>query len=56
MINRQAILDLLQRRVPGLLAIYVFGSRSQGTAGPDSDLDLAVRWPVMPIRWPCYGR
>ena len=42
MINRQAILELLQRRVPDLLAIYVFGSRSQGTAGPDSDLDLAV--------------
>ena len=42
MINRQAILELLQRRVPDLLAIYVFGSRSLGTAGPDSDLDLAV--------------
>lgn len=42
MINRQAVLELLQRRVPDLLAIYVFGSRSQGTARPDSDLDLAV--------------
>ena len=42
MINRQAILELLQRRVPDLLAIYAFGSRIQGTAGPDSDLDLAV--------------
>lgn len=40
--NCQAILELLQRRVPDLLAIYVFGSRSEGTAGPASDLDLAV--------------
>ena len=40
--NRQAILDMLRSRVPDLLAIYVFGSRSQGPAGPESDLDLAV--------------
>ncbi|MEC5214369.1 putative nucleotidyltransferase [Polaromonas sp. CG_9.5] len=40
--NQPAILELLHHRVPGLLAIYIFGSRSQGTAGPDSDLDLAV--------------
>lgn len=40
--NRETILDMLQRRVPNLLAIYVFGSRAQGTARPDSDLDLAV--------------
>lgn len=32
----------LQARVPGLLALYGFGSRVQGTAGPDSDLDMAV--------------
>ena len=32
----------LQARLPGLLAVYGFGSRVQGTAGPDSDLDLAV--------------
>lgn len=40
--NREAILDALQAGVPGLLAIYAFGSRVQGTAGPQSDLDLAV--------------
>ena len=40
--NQQAILELLRCRVPGLLAIYAFGSRIQGTAGPGSDLDLAV--------------
>ena len=28
--------------MPNLLAIYAFGSRITGTAGPDSDLDLAV--------------
>jgi predicted nucleotidyltransferase len=36
------ICALLQSRVPDLLAIYAFGSRTQGTAGPQSDLDLAV--------------
>lgn len=40
--NRAAIIQTLQAGVPGLLAIYAFGSRIQGTAGPDSDLDLAV--------------
>ena len=33
----------LQARLPGLLAGYGFGSRVQGTEGPDSDLDMAVR-------------
>ncbi|MDD3760839.1 MAG: nucleotidyltransferase domain-containing protein [Acidithiobacillus sp.] len=40
--NRPAIMQTLQVRVPKLLAIYAFGSRISGTAGPDSDLDLAV--------------
>lgn len=40
--NREAIVQALQAKVPGLLAIYAFGSRIQGTAGPQSDLDLAV--------------
>jgi len=40
--NREALILTLQARVPKLLAIYAFGSRIQGTAGPDSDLDLAV--------------
>ncbi len=38
----QRIVPALQSPLPGLLAIYGFGSRVQGTAGPDSDLDLAV--------------
>jgi predicted nucleotidyltransferase len=40
--NRQAIIHTLQTRVPKLMAIYAFGSRVQGNAGPASDLDLAV--------------
>jgi predicted nucleotidyltransferase len=40
--NLQAIIETLQARVPKLMAIYAFGSRVQGTAGPTSDLDLAV--------------
>jgi uncharacterized protein len=40
--NRTPLLLHLQSRLPALLAVYAFGSRTQGTAGPDSDLDLAV--------------
>lgn len=40
--NRDAIVSTLRSRVPDLLAIYAFGSRVQGTAGQESDLDLAV--------------
>lgn len=40
--NRATIVELLQRRLPGLMAVYAFGSRIDGTAGADSDLDLAV--------------
>ena len=42
MMNRDAIVQTLQNRLPNLLAIYAFGSRVQGTAGEESDLDLAV--------------
>lgn len=37
-----ALVDALRSRVPGLLAAYAFGSRVAGTAGTESDLDLAV--------------
>lgn len=40
--NRQAILDILHARVPNVLAVYAFGSRVQGGAGPQSDLDIAI--------------
>lgn len=37
-----ALVQTLQGGLPGLLAIYAFGSRVQGMATADSDLDLAV--------------
>ena len=39
---QQGLVRVMQSRVPHLLAVYAFGSRIQGTAGPQSDLDLAV--------------
>ncbi len=42
MVNQTAIIQMLQARLTNLLAIYAFGSRIQGTAQVDSDLDLAV--------------
>lgn len=35
-------LDLLVARVPGVAAVYLYGSEAQGTATAESDLDLAV--------------
>ncbi len=40
--NERRIVRHLQQSLPGLLAVYAFGSRAQGTANRDSDLDLAV--------------
>ena len=42
MSNRSSIVTTLQQRVPKLLSIYAFGSRVEGHAAPESDLDLAV--------------
>ena len=36
------LLASVQAKIPNLMALYVFGSRAQGTPRPDSDLDLAV--------------
>jgi len=41
-ISEQEIVSALRLRLPGLLAVYLFGSRATGQAGGDSDLDLAV--------------
>jgi predicted nucleotidyltransferase len=41
-LNRHALVEHLRERVPGLLAVYAFGSRIRGTANERSDLDLAV--------------
>jgi predicted nucleotidyltransferase len=39
------ITDLLRARFPQAMGIYVFGSRTQGHARTDSDLDLAILVP-----------
>jgi uncharacterized protein len=36
------IISILRNRLPGLVALYRFGSVANGTARPDSDLDLAI--------------
>ena len=37
-----SIVAVLAERLPDLVAVYRFGSVADGTARPDSDLDLAV--------------
>lgn len=36
------LVDAIRTRLPNAMAIYAFGSQVQGTAGAQSDLDLAV--------------
>lgn len=43
--NQVAMIQTLQTRLAHLMGIYAFGSRICGTAGPHSDLDLAVLLP-----------
>jgi predicted nucleotidyltransferase len=43
--DTDAVLRLVQTRIPGLMALYAFGSRITGQARPDSDLDLAALVP-----------
>lgn len=38
----QPILERLRQAVPGLMAIYVFGSEARGESSPASDVDIAV--------------
>ena len=37
-----AVVPAIRAQLPNAMAIYAFGSQIQGTAGPQSDLDLAV--------------
>lgn len=58
MVNQAAIIQTLQASLPNLLAIYAFGSRIQGTAQIDSDLDLAVLvagYAEPPVLWTLAG-
>ena len=41
-VDATRVVDELRARVPLLLAVYAFGSRTGDRAGPESDLDLAV--------------
>jgi predicted nucleotidyltransferase len=46
--------ELIRQRIPGLVAIYAFGSRARGDAARDSDFDVAVLGsrPLEPLfRW-----
>ncbi|SEP80932.1 Nucleotidyltransferase domain-containing protein [Nitrosomonas ureae] len=43
--NKEIIVKRVQNRWPDLLALYAFGSRIQGLASAESDLDLAVLVP-----------
>ena len=52
----QQIIDFLSERMPALKGIYLFGSRAEGRARPDSDIDIAflVEWghsPTAMERW-----
>ena len=38
----ETVVSLLREQVSGLMAVYAFGSQVAGTAGPESDLDLAL--------------
>jgi uncharacterized protein len=40
------IVDTIRRRVPGCVAIYLFGSRARGEALHDSDVDVALLGPA----------
>ncbi len=44
-LNIQMILQLLQQRLPSLMAVYLFGSQASGAATLSSDVDLAVLAP-----------
>ncbi len=37
-----ALVEYIKKSVPGLIALYRFGSQAKGTARPASDVDLAI--------------
>jgi predicted nucleotidyltransferase len=41
-----AVVDTVRQRIPGCVAIYLFGSHATGTSSRESDVDLAVLAPA----------
>ena len=39
------IIETIRKAVPNLIALYRFGSQVHGTAGPESDVDVAILAP-----------
>lgn len=50
--NDHELIQHINKAVPGLIALYRFGSQTKGTARPESDVDLAVlaRNPIPSVR------
>jgi len=40
--NDASLSEYIRKAVPGLIALYRFGSQAKGTARPGSDIDLAI--------------
>lgn len=50
----QDLADTTSTRVPGVIAVYLFGSRARGNGGKQADIDLALLTdvPLAPVaRW-----
>ena len=49
-VDMNHVIQILQKEIPDLAAVYLFGSRSEGFARPDSDTDIAYlsNGPAMP--------
>lgn len=50
----ESLVSTLTSRIPGVMAVYLFGSAARGDGGPEADIDLAVlaRTPLDPVlRW-----
>ncbi len=43
--KQETLINQLQEQLPGLVGVYVFGSRYAGPVRPDSDLDVAFLLP-----------
>ena len=44
--DKTMIIDSLKEEIPGLQAVYLFGSRKNGTATKESDVDIAYLSPL----------